>query len=317
MAKAADAQDQTAELSIGTRTDESRRDSRTLTFSQAQGYEAVPGPLKLEEMPPEARVRIWNAIYTELLGSSEPEPYDIDNREPAYVVENWGDIWSDLYVQHLNGPLDEWDANWHTVCSAFRTRIEQPPFNQVFDLIQYVLRHPRCPLDFVATMKREFLECRLAYTIDEGPPPTIIPSVTPHEGHAVVDALKNLRGAGLAGAESHLRKASERVNAGDWAGSVRESIHAIESVARKLHSNKPKNLKDALAALEKRGSLHPALKEALTRLYGFTSDEQGVRHALLDASDADVGMDEAVFMLGACASFASFLWRKHLAGQAP
>ena len=25
----------------------------------------------------------------------------------------------------------------------------------------------------------------------------------------------------------------------------------------------------------------------------------------------NVGMDEAVFMFGACASFASYLWRKH------
>ena len=27
------------------------------------------------------------------------------------------------------------------------------------------------------------------------------------------------------------------------------------------------------------------------------------------------GLDEAVFMLGACASFASYLWRKHVAGE--
>ena len=32
---------------------------------------------------------------------------------------------------------------------------------------------------------------------------------------------------------------------------------------------------------------------------------------------ADVTIDEAVFMLGACASFASYLWRKHQAATAP
>ena len=36
-----------------------------------------------------------------------------------------------------------------------------------------------------------------------------------------------------------------------------------------------------------------------------------MRHALLDRADHNVGRDEAVFMLGACASFASFLWRRH------
>ena len=40
-------------------------------------------------------------------------------------------------------------------------------------------------------------------------------------------------------------------------------------------------------------------------------DEQGIRHALSDNPQANVGQDEAVFMLGACASFSSYLARKH------
>lgn len=38
--------------------------------------------------------------------------------------------------------------------------------------------------------------------------------------------------------------------------------------------------------------------------------------ALLDHKHSSVGRDEAVFMLGACASFASYLWRKHAGGEA-
>ncbi len=53
----------------------------------------------------------------------------------------------------------------------------------------------------------------------------------------------------------------------------------------------------------------------MDKLYGYTSDEQGVRHALLDQEKSRAGMDEAVYMPGACASFASFLWRKHKSGE--
>ena len=53
----------------------------------------------------------------------------------------------------------------------------------------------------------------------------------------------------------------------------------------------------------------------MIKLYGYTSDERGLRHPLLEREEANVGMDEAVFMLGACASFASYLWRKHAAGE--
>ena len=138
----------------------------------------------------------------------------------------------------------------------------------------------------------------------------------PREGGAVVEALQTLRKAGLGGAASHLRNASECINARDWAGSARESIHAVESVARQLDPAASKALRPALTSLERSGTLHPALKEAFNKLYGYTSDEQGVRHALLDRPDHNVGMDEALFMLSACASFASYLWRKHVEGQA-
>ena len=115
----------------------------------------------------------------------------------------------------------------------------------------------------------------------------------------------------------HLHNASGCIDAGDWAGSVRESIHAVESVARQLDPDASKTLGPALASIEKRGTLHPALKDAFKKLYGYTSDEQGIRHARLDPVDSNVGMDEAVFMLSACASFASYLWRKHMAEEAP
>ena len=215
----------------------------------------------------------------------------------------------------MKGSQDEWDSEFKRVCKDFRRSIDEPPLNKVFDLIQFVLRHPQCPREFSRQMKRTFEKCRLAYTIDSGPPPTILPAVTREEGDALIESLQALRDASMSGSTEHLRNASECINAGDWAGSVRESIHAVESVARQLDPDAATTLKPALAALEKRNALHPALKGAFGKLYGYTSDEQGVRHALLDQPQAKVGRDEAVFMLGACASFASYLWRKHAAGE--
>ena len=64
--------------------------------------------------------------------------------------------------------------------------------------------------------------------------------------------------------------------------------------------------------LEKAGVLnHRALQEAFSKLYGYTNDENGIRHALLDEGAADVDLDDAVFMFGACASFAAYLVNRH------
>lgn len=228
----------------------------------------------------------------------------------------WARVFKAAHAQLDNLSLDDWRTDFWPFCKKLRARIESQPFNKVFDLIQYVLRHPHCPSQFVDSMRSVFAESRLAYTLDPGPPPTIVPAATPDEGAAVVDSLRTLRQAGLAGSGTHLRAASACINEGDWAGSVRESIHAVESVARQLDPDAARTLGPALKSIESRGALNPALKIAFDKLYGYTSGAQGIRHALLDQADArGAGRDEAVFMLGACASFASYLWRKHVAGE--
>ena len=301
--------------SRGQNPTETPPDPRNLTFSQAHGYEEIPGPLKLEELPQKARTHIWNIFYIFLDESKNaPDFLDIDDGT-RYLGSPWNNIFQKLHVVHDNQPIDEWRNNFQRVKNRLRNRIETEPFNNVFDLVQFVMRYPECPSNFIDAMKRVFARCRLAYVIDDGPPPTILPAVTQEEGNALLESLRTLRKGGLSSAASHLREASEHINQGDWAGSVKESIHAVESVARTIDPKASQTLGPALASIEKYGTLHPALKGAFSKLYGYTSDEQGIRHALIDQTEANVGMDEALFMLGACASFASYLWRKHQANN--
>lgn len=293
-------------------------DPRELSFSQAQGYEKLPEPLKLGELPKEARIQIWNVLYVWLEASKKRKKYDgftsystID----LYITDPWSSILLRVHSVQDNNPADDWKPQFESVCKYMRHRIETEKFNKVFDLIQFIMRDSECPKDFVESMRIVFRNCRLAYAIDPGPPATIFPAVTTEEGEAVAASLQTLAHAGLQGSTSHLRKSAECINRGDWAGSIRESIHAVESVARQLNP-RAATLAPALKSLEAQGALHPALKSAFSKLYGYTSDEQGIRHAHLSADQANVGMDEAVFMFGACASFASYLWRKHKAGSA-
>lgn len=290
-------------------------DPGQLSFSQAQGYEEIPGPLRLEELPNDARTGIWNLLFDHIHRSKTTGGLDELDGGP-WIRGAWEEILRAKHRHFEHRPVDDWDPRFSRIRRDLREYIEKQPFNQVFDLIQFVLRQRVCPPGFAAQMRDLFTRCRLAYAIDPGPPPTIVPAATPEEGSTVVDALQTLRHAGLDGSAAHLRAASERINASDWAGSVRESIHAVESVARQLDPKAERTLAKALDSLEKRGTLtlHPALENALITLYGYTSDEQGIRHAQFDRTDAQVGRDEAVFMLGACAAFASYLWRRHAAG---
>lgn len=286
------------------------RDPASLSFSQAQGYEDVPGPLKLEELDGRERNRIWNTLYVHLNSSRKTDTIF----GSSWVTGDWEKVLKVMHCSFDDRALDDWDSDFDTNRKALRRHIEKDPFYRVFDRLQFIMRTLDWPGDFIRSMKVTFEECRLAYAIDKGPPPTILPVATPQEGAALIESLQTLHQAGLRGCTSHLRNAAQSINQRDWAGGVRESIHAVESVARKIDPDAARTLTPALKSIEKSGTLHPALKNAFTKLYAYTSDEQGIRHALLDGSSAKAGMDEAVFMLGACASFASYLWRKHVAG---
>jgi hypothetical protein len=92
---------------------------------------------------------------------------------------------------------------------------------------------------------------------------------------------------------------------GNFADSVRESVHAVESVSRAIEPTA--ELSKALAELEKTASIHPALKKGFSAIYGYTSDEKGIRHPLIDSGEAAVDETDALFMIGACSSFVSYL----------
>ncbi len=67
-------------------------------------------------------------------------------------------------------------------------------------------------------------------------------------------------------------------------------------------------LGQALKAIEDTAKVHPSLKDAFTKLYAYTSDADGIRHALLEKTDLDV--EDARFMLVACSAFVNYLVAK-------
>jgi len=111
------------------------------------------------------------------------------------------------------------------------------------------------------------------------------------EIETLTEALEDTR---FQGVSNHLKRAlellSNRENP-DYRNSIKESISAVESMA-KIITQKPKaDLEEVLKVLERSGKIHGALKAGFSKLYGYTSDEGGIRHAMLEepnlsASDA-------------------------------
>ena len=257
------------------------------------------------ELSDALRREIWNKIRGLLRRSYDPirYPYFTENKK-RFIERVLGKLWQK--------PEDEIDTRYETVMQDFKKLILKSDFNVVLDLIESIANDSKYGAAFADHIRESFERCAAAYYLDMSRHPhQFIPHGNQAQGEATRKAFETISAGGMKGAETHLRQAAKHINAGQFADSVRDSMHAVESVARQIPP-KSKTLGPALNALEKAGLIkHPALKEAFSKLYGYTSDEQGIRHALLEKDSPDVGLDEAMFMFGACASFAAYLVNKH------
>ncbi|MBI2817655.1 MAG: hypothetical protein HYX72_12020 [Acidobacteria bacterium] len=88
-------------------------------------------------------------------------------------------------------------------------------------------------------------------------------------------------------------------------GIRKESISAVEALCKLITNKHKATLGDALKELEKKLPMHQAFKNALNNLYGYTSDAEGIRHALLDESK--LTPDDGKFMLVLCSAFVNYV----------
>lgn len=292
------------------------------TFSQREGKAPLSEAMELGTIPQIFRNKAWRCVDLSVKGSfgTWRRSYGSGICEFVQIMRDYRfDILSIPHDEILNLISDdhgvilnsnEISSNDHTFC---RNVIVKDEYHKVITFIEYMLRHSKCPKDLYVSLLRAFDETPIAYFVEtiEGLP-TVLPRISREAGEATRQAIEALQETNMDGAAAHLRQAAEHLNAGQFADSIADSIHAVGSVARLIAPGDSNTLSKALASLEKAGLLkHPALKEAFDKLYGYTSDEQGIRHELLDKSAPDVGRDEAVFMFGACASFAAYLANKH------
>lgn len=295
-----------------------------LPFSQRYGYVPAVQQLALGEIPTAFREEI-KALLNEVI-------LQYDER---YIDYKSVDFFRDIFINFFGGNYEQflkkvqkfhkyiignkiyYDIIWlekDFVVKFLFNFIDNCKFFRLFDLLEKLINSQK-QLNLYAhnynannrifgdVLKELFKKHHLAYTIYNE---KIVPISNETEGKAYVAALEATKDTGQLGAHSHLIKAGEQINHDKWADSVRESISAVEAICRQIVGENA-TLGSALKEIEKNYPLHPALKKALSELYGFTSDENGIRHSLLDKSSAAVDEADALFMLGACASFVSYL----------
>ena len=97
----------------------------------------------------------------------------------------------------------------------------------------------------------------------------------------------------------------------DYENSIKESISAVEAMCCIITGLDGKNatLGNTLKKLKENGiHIHPAMEKAFLSLYGYTSDEDGIRHGGIDFANAP--SEDAKYMLISCSAFVNYLVEK-------
>ena len=272
------------------------------SFSQRKGYKLVSEIIQTEGMNEELRNSLWNVLDI-MLWSTEGyvwkqyEKPEIDNFSRA------------LWFHYFKKPVDsipinvgDFSVSYSKVLKEIRSYFFQCKWFEVYDIIEFIVNYYRHSSklheEINAILERELS----GFRIIEG----VVSNITDkQEVEMLEEALRDTK---FKGVTAHLRQAlellSDRENP-DYRNSIKESISAVESIAKIITDDPKVSLGKALLILEKDGKLHKTLKEGFSRLYGYTSDEGGIRHAMLEEPNID--SHDARFFLLSCTSFVNYL----------
>ena len=209
-------------------------------------------------------------------------------------------IYKLIWVGFFRRPSDTCPLSDQKSKKSLRDWVFACEWYELFNFLEYLYRYVKFNIDTLNYILEQELS---AYRFIDS---KFIPITDEVEIRAIESALS---GGAPEGARAHLKAALAhfaRRPHPDLRNSVKEAISAVESAARIASGKDKATLGDALKAIDPSSNLHPAFKEAMNKLYGYASDEDGIRHSLL-VSSAKVTSDDAQFMLVVCSAFVSYI----------
>lgn len=261
------------------------------TFSQRYGY--VAKPMQHESMTIELRNRIWN-IYK---GEVSTDYFKYRENYLEEILDHFGL----LYEVIENGT----DVN--TNLKRLRKWYEAAEWYEVYDFIEVYLNYLTGAelIDardcFNIILQQENAGYRISGTC-------VIP-ITSGEELACVEKAQS---SPYYNVNTHIKKATELFSnrpTPDYENSIKESISAVEALCCIIVDNKKATLGQALKKIEDQGiTIHPAFISGISSLYGYASDEGGIRHGSIDFTGAN--SEDAKYMLVSCSAFVNYLIEK-------
>ena len=273
-----------------------------MLFSQRQGYKPIKAIIQIESIDEDLRNALWDALTFHY-----------------WNLEDYGDLDSlikQIWHKYFKQPIDTIPDQWHRAYATLREYFFKSTWYEAYDFIEFISSNYGSSQAKCSCYERRLINNRFrsfcndlfvqensGYRFVE----ECITRITSEIEIESIEKAQNQKGK-FKPVTIHLNSAlqllSDRKHP-DYRNSIKESISAVESLCMIITNDGTATLGKALKIIEQKHGLHPALKGAYEKLYGYTSDADGIRHALLE--EPNLGYEDALYMLVSCSAFINYL----------
>ena len=265
-------------------------------FSDRNGIKSENTQIQFKDFDDHTRVcfvnlvnAIYNTVYKNIYGG--------DNQIFLKAILN--QVYMEIVDFSVNVKYNE-----NKVFKLVNDTLLYDNYDAVLTLIEFIcqklsdISHQDWSTQFNKIFQQEYVGYRFVNRI-------IVPITDENEINSIENAIDTRHES----INKHLKKAiallSDREKP-DYENSIKESISAVEAMCVSI-LGKGATLGAALKQLEKHGVvIHPSMKSAFEKLYGYTSDANGIRHAGNIGGNSST-FEEAKFMLVSCSAFINYL----------
>lgn len=271
-------------------------------FSEKYGYVELK-EIQYENISQELRNRIWNLFYqTEIKeGGLSSERLSLALKGAQTIEEKIVDRFGLLINNAKGKSVDEQLKQY--VLKFFR-------WYEVYDFVEihisYLGEDDR--KERIKQYNNLLEQEKAGYRVVNG-------VIAPITNESEIKAIEQVANSDFLSVNQHIQKALNfyaDIQTPDYENSVKESISAVEAMCCIINGMSGANatLGKAIKKLKDNGiHIHSAMENAFLSLYGYTSDENGIRHGGIDFTS--VPAEDAKYMLVSCSGFVNYLIEKY------
>lgn len=276
-----------------------------MLFSERYGYKKIDEKLLIKDVPQEIRQRLWNVFETYIFMEIRPTFFGNSSVYQSTKGTYISNLWDKFFKKPLNNLFSSYGVD--IINDMQKLFLEKLKWYEVYDFIDFFAneypdedeQNKETILDSINIVLKEE---KVPYRIVNG----AVRPLTSEEEIKEIEKALNISDK-YAPIREHLSKAlnllSDRKEP-DYANSIKESISSLESLVQITLG-----VKGTLADLLKGLNIHPALKQGFSNLYGWTSDDGGIRHGKTSET-LEPKIEEARYMLITASAFINYVIAK-------